>query len=627
MNRRSRLTVWLATFSALIALEVSGMPASAPSKDGKAEDKECVSGEDPEKLAKDPDIAKAIRAFGLEKENIYFAGCVGGIFKTEDVSPISSVHEYKISYPLYVEKMAEGNAERKMSSYVAPITHELAHVFQIRNAGSMRALKDQRKIIDIELSADFLSGLAFSETQNIKNINYYQQNLALVGLYNESLLDAHGTWSQRVAAFRYGVFLKDKHNTHQAESSFRSQFLEEILTLGRKPYAGTGTPDFFFSMDKLSACKEMTSLYTQLTSSPAPLLGHCRKPRNEIEYSYSETYRKYFGRTPCLLSVAPTPVLSDFSCFQASSGEGAVTCIRPGDPRAVENHFADVYIAREAAYLAQSSACGDNADSFVALPSLFPPSMALISKFEFGYSRSLGKDRPVVSGAQHGFATLDPALAISDTSVVEYLTMFVNAPRYAAPKGRIERIGPWQITVDEPTDFNRGYKNFVKKETGLDIYLQTSSMDMRADPRLANADEVSADNVKKTLNGVIAKNLGQEGFKKEKSPEMEKMLAKDSPFLTQSILYGFRQSAPKFEMDSSVFIKKNPPFCALNGEGAVGAVFGTISRKKPNSADEISLVFMVAGVGACAELSVKTIHYFSELRENIVDLVLTSLKE
>jgi hypothetical protein len=87
-------------------------------------------------------------------------------------------------------------------NYLAPITHELAHVLQMKNAGGLAALRDREEPRRIELGADFLAGLAHAKSLKKLSIEDFETNLQLAGTYK--LAADHGPPEYRGQAFRIG---------------------------------------------------------------------------------------------------------------------------------------------------------------------------------------------------------------------------------------------------------------------------------------------------------------------------------------------------------------------------------------------------------------------------------------
>jgi hypothetical protein len=162
----------------------------------------CVS--DPLKLSEQPEIKMAIKGFSLENVQINFKGCKR---TSLHVSPkiLDATHfRYEISYPIL---------EQSKARYIAPIFHEIAHIFQLEKIGNYNALIDKYSSRRIELEADFLAGVLLANFQKNLNQDEFLLSLQVLGKYREADTDAHGTPEQRSSAFLMGANLSfDKFN-------------------------------------------------------------------------------------------------------------------------------------------------------------------------------------------------------------------------------------------------------------------------------------------------------------------------------------------------------------------------------------------------------------------------------
>lgn len=151
---------------------------------------------DPLKLAEDTDVRTVMQLFGIHLNKVRFKGCTNSRFSvTPDVKSEAGDQRYIVTYPIDI-----------VQSYVAPITHELAHILQMEIAGGLDPLRDAFTSKRVELGADFLAGIVFSNSLLHIDINRFQHNLSLMGQYVELDVDAHGSPSQRNAAFRTGAY-------------------------------------------------------------------------------------------------------------------------------------------------------------------------------------------------------------------------------------------------------------------------------------------------------------------------------------------------------------------------------------------------------------------------------------
>lgn len=152
---------------------------------------------DPLLLARVDSVRGAIAQLRLDGSRVIFTGCRKAPFMTTVRPGIRAADlRYVIYYPLGL----------KADEYVAPIAHELAHVFQIESAGGFDALKRSLSSARIELGADFVVGLVASRSGIISR-PMFQHSVHLIGRYREEAAQAHGSPEQRVSAFRFGYFL------------------------------------------------------------------------------------------------------------------------------------------------------------------------------------------------------------------------------------------------------------------------------------------------------------------------------------------------------------------------------------------------------------------------------------
>jgi hypothetical protein len=149
-------------------------------------------------LADQIEIKRIIEAYSLARVPIRFVGCTVTDFFTGQYGPTKETRRYEIHYPL---KAAESSSE-----YLAPVAHELFHVYQLEMAGDEAQLKALYDIKRIELAADYMTGVVSQRLGTTHTPNTFQINLRLVGRYSESTADAHGTPEERVKAFRFGFY-------------------------------------------------------------------------------------------------------------------------------------------------------------------------------------------------------------------------------------------------------------------------------------------------------------------------------------------------------------------------------------------------------------------------------------
>lgn len=165
--------------------------------DGK-ELKPCADN-DPLMLHASTKLELAKQALKIPAGRVSFRGCTGQRFATYIESATKSgEYKYVVTYP-----------SETPDDYLAPMIHELAHVMQLEDAGgSKSAVRNARgnKSLRIELEADYLTGIVFSQILKTDSVVAFQHNKTFAGMFKEDEYDAHGTPSQRTSAFRMGYY-------------------------------------------------------------------------------------------------------------------------------------------------------------------------------------------------------------------------------------------------------------------------------------------------------------------------------------------------------------------------------------------------------------------------------------
>lgn len=172
-------------------------------------------------LTDDGDVREVMSVLGIGATEVRFNGCPDAPFKAMEMGPSASRGaRFLIVYPT---NLPSGD------SYLAPVTHELAHVFQIKVAGSMSALT-ALKIERIELGADYITGIVYSRKFKHFELSQFQTSLTLIGAYQEDAAAAHGTPAQRTSAFRLGAFDFDQKGSdiRNASNFFQAKLYAQI---------------------------------------------------------------------------------------------------------------------------------------------------------------------------------------------------------------------------------------------------------------------------------------------------------------------------------------------------------------------------------------------------------------
>jgi len=164
--------------------------------------RECTT--DALNLGDDEAIQGGEKFFNIAPEEIRFIGCAAAPFDTFPPLGLSK-SQFTVYYPTAVQLTHD--------EYVAPLLHEMGHVFQLKQAGSYAKLKASLDDATerIELGADFMAGIG-ADRLGLEP-KAFLLNLSLVGSYNNRDFDYHGRPEDRASAFRNGYFYQDKQAT------------------------------------------------------------------------------------------------------------------------------------------------------------------------------------------------------------------------------------------------------------------------------------------------------------------------------------------------------------------------------------------------------------------------------
>lgn len=157
---------------------------------------DCVP--DPYGVAGDPAVRRAIAQLGLQPAQVELYGCARGRFSTWLVD--EQTRTFRINYPL--------GSIYSFRRYAGPLAHELGHVAQIEETGSIARLRAQLRQESgrVELGADFLAGFMFRRFMNLLDQQAFEQSLDLIGNYATGDRATHSQPEARTAAFRMGFF-------------------------------------------------------------------------------------------------------------------------------------------------------------------------------------------------------------------------------------------------------------------------------------------------------------------------------------------------------------------------------------------------------------------------------------
>jgi|GEM_PF-6392129 len=603
--------------SVIWAIELSngGSCLNASSNDAGSD---CAGAPDVLNFGKNPKILEVISALGLKSESITFSGCANGRFSTSDVSPKENQHIFKISYPTYPDASQSTHEDEGIDElYIPPLTHELSHVYQLKYIGSVQHLTTRVPMPNVELEADFLSGMIFTRTQDATTINHYQRNLSLVGLYNESSTDAHGTWEARVSAFRRGAFLESrigKIKVSQADDIFQYDVYKELIANSSTGKTTTSQPPL--DLDILSNCSDNNKLYGSLQSNLNSM--KCRSAKSQTE-KYVKKQVATPGLNICYTNTS-IDTLEKFSCLKILDKDSnpAVLCFKPAPIAILEDHFSDKQILQSAQYLRAVGKCGKDIDTSISVDSLYPQFFRGFSRFQFGYIRNLGERTVRNSVISHGFGKWnDPA--DGDDRALEYVYAFINrAPSIAPAKSK---IGVWYVQIDDGEELSRLFGNIALNENSGKISLKVRSVEIE---RAAYEKHTESEKNKllKRINSDLQHQLENEGFQPLpdsfwSTPEGEDLEKKFDDLKNKS------EGAVILDL-TSLYISSILP-CASGGSGAVGALPFTAPARADGIRSYGAATMMVVSMGSCAESSASANKYVTRLLDQTESLILKRL--
>lgn len=539
--------------------------------------------DDPLGLATDPTVASIMQLLMIDPSTVEFSGCTGAQFQVTEKLIGSTERRYQIRYPA-----------QAADTFLGALTHELAHVMQMQAAGGHgAALTDARnEMRRVELGADYLTGLAFFSLKNASSrfgSGQFHHSPELMGLYKEISADAHGTPSQRAAAFRYGFVNKDGQNDlRAAHSYFQNNLYADILRDGAVAPAGpsmnsTGGGQTEIALDKLTACDEISSLLETLSAE------HERAACAAADDPITRAILARLGpeaRKVCVLAQPPARFLLGFTCFVPPAGGGLdLTCFREANRDAVERYKADYASAAAVAsarYLKQASECAaSNGDSAPAQLTLMSPYLAFVAKFEFGYIVSLGHANPPDGSMIHGYATTDPALD-TEVATIEFVQILAGM-QPQKPTGVTRTVGDWTVEIDEGDEpdetLNKAYRL-----ARADAWIDSRGFEFERDTGapVSQAGKLAWLN---RIQDAIGEELESEGFEEldtgsdeEAAEKMQEMFVK----MEELQPHGWKDSMPvRISKNVKMYMHDDRARCSGPRESGMIGVFVFVFQPRP----------------------------------------------
>jgi hypothetical protein len=374
--------------------------------------------EDPLAMARDSDVQRALAAIGLSTDRVALYGCPGADFFTR-IATEDEPATYAITYP--IDRMAT------REKLVAPLLHELAHVYQLSEGNrSVAELRDALGSSRIELGADFLAGWIAKRLDSSISLADFEHNLELVGEYFTKGAD-HNQPEERTFAFRYGYFHEDV-SIRRTNAEFQRDLYAQV-SVGRPPSIPplpTSSAVPTLQLDKLTACGDLRAMAQDLRTSRRA----CRPPGTEFEQALVERLGEAFRLQACFVE-PPPPLLDGYRCYVVDMpGARELTCVRPlatSSIAAYRSRFATDYKQAIAGYLVGATACRlGQGEATHTSSTQMPYSLQLVGKHELGFRVPIGDTGPRSgTAAVHAFASEDPSIEGEDRAF-EYVSLWIK---------------------------------------------------------------------------------------------------------------------------------------------------------------------------------------------------------
>lgn len=584
---------------------------------------------DPLKIGENVLVASIMRRLGIDQSTVEFNGCPQQKFAVIEQHFDMEPARYVVRYPTEVGE-----------EYLAPITHELAHVLQMQSAGGFEAaLKAaQKQNRRVELGADYLTGLVFSQLQSTSprfNTAQFQHSLSLIGLYDESEVEAHGSPEERTAAFRYGYVNHDRQSELlSAYAYFQANLFAQIhhkkvADIDSHTDTESVRTTASVELDKLTACSDIETLFGRLRRGE--IRRTCANENNHLMREIAANSNKNIAGDLCTLANSPAPFLDEFHCFLPPTAGGSdITCFRETNPEAVaqyKKNYKDDYAAPALDYLEKASHCLlSNGDSAASQSSLMPPYLMLIAKFEFGFITNLDSAKPPTSLIHHGYATINPDIG-GDVASIEFIQMLTDVPTRKTNNFE-RRVGDWTVEVDELDEVDAEFNKSLRK-AGAPAGFDGRGFDLeRRSSRAASRPEKAR--LLQSLMSAIGTAMEDEGFDEFDIDEDEELSAKFAEMMrniTNRKPYGLDGSLAPRNPKVKIFMKNDRRFCGdYNSDD--GKLLVYLLAVEPHDGVEKefgSIAAYTAALGSCWSSSNRLKTYLDGLLDIANDSVLSEL--
>jgi hypothetical protein len=350
-------------------------------------------------------------------------------------------------------------------------------------------------------------------------------------------------------------------------------------------------------LDRLTACDDIGDVYRTVESGRASDSG-CGVPATPLD---ATLVRVAGDAVHLCFEKWPQPVLQGFSCvIDADSPANVLVCMRPArlaDLQAYKVAHDASGGAAGAEYGSKARACPlYHGDVGPAQPTLMPPLLATIARFDFGFIARLGEGEPAGAYVTHGFAYVDPSLDDAPDAV-EFVYLLTGGV-VADVVGKREPAGRrWWLSVD-PADAADAL--MADRTRSLPTAFMVDYTDFKVRQRYDAPAGQSLDAAVDALFGRVVDGLEIEGFEDTGADptggaSIADMLAKVLP-------YGLRPRTGASESPRIAAMGRfAPSICAGGGEaGYIALVVGSGSTAGFDR-DEGSVGLAIGAFGKCPE--------------------------
>lgn len=591
-------------------------------------------GHDPLGLGDKPIVVSIMRLLRIDRTRVKFIGCAGQPFRVSAQSQVSGSTQFVINYPI-----------ESANTFLAPLTHELAHVMQMQEAGGYTAAlavaKQQNR--GVELGADYVTGLVFSELRNESpefNARQFQHSASLIGLYKEFESEAHGTPDQRTAAFRVGFINYDKQSDPaKAYGYFRANLYADVVRAQAEPVEvstkiAASESSVGVYLNKLTACDDIETLFGSLRSGKND--PECSSANDDVTVAILAKLSPMDASRICVLARPPANFLRGFHCFMPPAGSGAdLTCFRAMQSVDIARYkevYKDRFSTPVLSYLAEASQCTvSNGDSGQAQATLMSPFLAFVANFEFGFVVSLGQAQPPDSLMIHGYATTDPDMDddTGNTTAIEFVQILAGISK-ATTNTVSRQLDGWTIEIDEGDEPDQ-VLNDSYRDAGVAAWIDSRQFDLESSS-IPSVPQEEKRRILRSLQSAVGGGMKEEGFEEfdvEDDIKSAKKLAEMFDVLSKRQPYGLRKGAQEvLSKHLKVYMKFNRRYCTGSSDDGMLIVYVfALEPREGVGKDFGGIVAAIMSFGSCKSSSVKLKIYADGLLDVAGDSVFATLRK